>query len=137
VTVAARIARCWTKRLCCPVWLVKAAKSSAKFFVVVPIQPRHRGENIVAGIKPELKSQFPTLEHRANRYVPILIGLLSLIVCILAMLTVLQASARSHGSAPTSGCTLPGTLYRSASSLSLRPRCGSSPPAPSSGTSAR
>lgn len=42
-------------------------------------------------ITPELKSQFPTLEHRANRYVPILTGLLSLIVYILAALTVLQA----------------------------------------------
>jgi moderate conductance mechanosensitive channel len=42
-------------------------------------------------IKPELKAQFPTLEHRANRYVPILTGLISLIVYILAALTVLQA----------------------------------------------
>jgi moderate conductance mechanosensitive channel len=42
-------------------------------------------------IKPELKAQFPTLEHRANRYIPILTGLISLIVYILAALTVLQA----------------------------------------------
>jgi len=42
-------------------------------------------------IKPELKAQFPTLEYRANRYIPILTGLISLIVYILAALTVLQA----------------------------------------------
>jgi small-conductance mechanosensitive channel len=42
-------------------------------------------------IKPELRAQFPTLEHRANRYVPILTGLLSFVVYVLAALTVLQA----------------------------------------------
>src|ERR1700730_9962133 len=42
-------------------------------------------------IKPELRVQFPTLEHRANRYVPILTGLLSFVVYVLAALTVLQA----------------------------------------------
>jgi len=42
-------------------------------------------------IKPELKAQFPTLEQRANRYIPILTGLLSLIVYTLAGLAVLQA----------------------------------------------
>jgi small conductance mechanosensitive channel len=42
-------------------------------------------------IKPELKAQFPTLEQRANRYIPILTGLTSAIVYILAALTVLQA----------------------------------------------
>jgi small conductance mechanosensitive channel len=42
-------------------------------------------------IKAELKAQFPTLEHRANRYVPILTGLISLVVYVLAALTVLQA----------------------------------------------
>ncbi len=42
-------------------------------------------------IKPELKAQFPTLEQRANRYIPILTGLTSVIVYILAALTVLQA----------------------------------------------
>jgi moderate conductance mechanosensitive channel len=42
-------------------------------------------------IKPELKAQFPTLEHRANRYVPVLSGLASAIIYILAFLTVLQA----------------------------------------------
>jgi moderate conductance mechanosensitive channel len=42
-------------------------------------------------IKPELKAQFPTLEHRANRYVPILTGLTSAVVYLLATLTVLQA----------------------------------------------
>jgi moderate conductance mechanosensitive channel len=42
-------------------------------------------------IKPELKAQFPTLEQRTNRYVPILTGLASGIVYIVAALTVLQA----------------------------------------------
>jgi small-conductance mechanosensitive channel len=42
-------------------------------------------------IKPELKAQFPTLEQRANRYVPILSGLISLVVYVFAGLTVLQA----------------------------------------------
>jgi moderate conductance mechanosensitive channel len=42
-------------------------------------------------IKPELKAQFPTLEQRANRYIPILTGLTSGCVYIFALLTVLQA----------------------------------------------
>jgi small conductance mechanosensitive channel len=42
-------------------------------------------------IKPELKAQFPTLEHRANRYLPILSILASAVIYILAGLTLLQA----------------------------------------------
>jgi small conductance mechanosensitive channel len=42
-------------------------------------------------IKPELKEQFPTLEQRANRYIPILTGLTSGIVYVLAAMAVLQA----------------------------------------------
>jgi len=42
-------------------------------------------------IKQELKAQFPTLEQRANRYIPILTGLASAIIYILALLAVLQA----------------------------------------------
>jgi small conductance mechanosensitive channel len=42
-------------------------------------------------IKPELKAQFPTLEQRANRYIPILTALTSGIIYILAALAVLQA----------------------------------------------
>lgn len=42
-------------------------------------------------IKPELKAQFPTLEQRANRYIPILTGLAGSIIYILAFLAVLQA----------------------------------------------
>lgn len=42
-------------------------------------------------ISPELKAQFPTLEQRANRYIPLLIGLLVVLVYILAGMTVLQA----------------------------------------------
>src|ERR1700682_4377851 len=42
-------------------------------------------------ISPELKAQCPTLEQRANRYLPILTGLISGAVYVLAALTVLQA----------------------------------------------
>ena len=42
-------------------------------------------------IKPELKAQFPTLEQRANRYIPILTGLVSVVIYFLALLAVLQA----------------------------------------------
>ncbi len=42
-------------------------------------------------VAPRLKAQFPTLEQRANRYVPILTGLAGAIVYTLAGLTVLQA----------------------------------------------
>ena len=42
-------------------------------------------------ISPQLKAQFPTLEQRANRYVPILSGLAASALYILAALTVLQA----------------------------------------------
>jgi small conductance mechanosensitive channel len=42
-------------------------------------------------INPELRAQFPTLEQRANRYIPILSGLIGIVVYVLAALTVLQA----------------------------------------------
>src|SRR5438874_9157653 len=42
-------------------------------------------------LKPELKAQFPTLEQRANRYIPILTGLVGAVVYLLAFLAVLQA----------------------------------------------
>jgi len=42
-------------------------------------------------LKPELKAQFPTLEQRANRYIPILTGLVGGVVYFLAFLAVLQA----------------------------------------------
>jgi moderate conductance mechanosensitive channel len=42
-------------------------------------------------ISPELKAQFPTLEHRANRYLPILTVVAGVVVYALAALTVLQA----------------------------------------------
>jgi small conductance mechanosensitive channel len=42
-------------------------------------------------IKPELKAQFPTLEQRANRYIPILTGLVSTVIYFLALLAILQA----------------------------------------------
>ncbi len=42
-------------------------------------------------VSTQLKTQFPTLEQRANRYVPILTGLATGVLYILAGLTVLQA----------------------------------------------
>ncbi len=42
-------------------------------------------------ISPELKAQFPTLEQRANRYIPVLTGLTGVVIYLLAALTVLQA----------------------------------------------
>jgi moderate conductance mechanosensitive channel len=42
-------------------------------------------------LKPELKAQFPTLEQRANRYIPILTGLVGAVIYLLAFLAVLQA----------------------------------------------
>jgi small conductance mechanosensitive channel len=42
-------------------------------------------------ISAELKAQFPTLEQRANRYLPILTGLAGAVIYLLAALTVLQA----------------------------------------------
>jgi len=42
-------------------------------------------------IRPELKAQFPTLEQRANRYIPILSGLAAGVIYLFAALAVLQA----------------------------------------------
>ncbi|HEY3908671.1 MAG TPA: mechanosensitive ion channel domain-containing protein [Stellaceae bacterium] len=42
-------------------------------------------------VSPQLRAQFPTLEQRANRYVPMLTGLASAAVSLTALLTVLQA----------------------------------------------
>src|SRR6516162_7868830 len=42
-------------------------------------------------ISSELKAQFPTLEQRANRYIPVLSGLTGAVIYLLAALTVLQA----------------------------------------------
>lgn len=42
-------------------------------------------------VSPHLKTQFPTLEQRANRYVPVLTGLVSAVLYVVAGLTILQA----------------------------------------------
>lgn len=42
-------------------------------------------------IKPELKSRFPTLERRANRYVPVLSAVASVVIYLFALLALLQA----------------------------------------------
>jgi moderate conductance mechanosensitive channel len=42
-------------------------------------------------VSPHLKAQFPTLEQRANRYIPVLTGLATASLYMLAGLTVLQA----------------------------------------------
>jgi len=41
-------------------------------------------------IAPDLKSRFPTLEQRANRYLPILTGLIRVVVYLAALLLVLE-----------------------------------------------
>lgn len=42
-------------------------------------------------VKPELRARFPTLESRANRYIPILTTLASLAIYVVAVLALLQA----------------------------------------------
>ncbi|HUN47838.1 MAG TPA: mechanosensitive ion channel domain-containing protein [Stellaceae bacterium] len=42
-------------------------------------------------IKPELKSRFPTLERRANRYIPVLSAVASVVIYLFALLALLQA----------------------------------------------
>src|SRR5260221_9563144 len=42
-------------------------------------------------IAPDLTTRFPTLEQRANRYLPVLTGLVRGIVYLVALLVVLQA----------------------------------------------
>jgi moderate conductance mechanosensitive channel len=42
-------------------------------------------------IAPDLKTRFPTLEQRANRYLPVLTGLVRAVVYLAALLVVLQA----------------------------------------------
>ncbi|MGH7114951.1 MAG: mechanosensitive ion channel domain-containing protein [Stellaceae bacterium] len=42
-------------------------------------------------VSPQLRAQFPTLEQRANRYVPVLTGLAGAMVFLVAALAVLQA----------------------------------------------
>jgi small conductance mechanosensitive channel len=42
-------------------------------------------------IKPELKSRFPTLERRANRYIPVLSAVASVVIYLFAVLALLQA----------------------------------------------
>jgi small-conductance mechanosensitive channel len=51
----------------------------------------HRMSQRGFAISSDLKTKFPTLEARANRYLPILTAALSVIVYVLAALTVLQA----------------------------------------------
>ncbi|HEY1260510.1 MAG TPA: mechanosensitive ion channel domain-containing protein, partial [Stellaceae bacterium] len=51
----------------------------------------HRLSQHGFALSPELKAQFPTLEHRANRYLPVLTTLIGAAVYLLAALTVLQA----------------------------------------------
>jgi len=42
-------------------------------------------------VKPELKARFPTLEARANRYIPALTRLVSAVIYVIAVLALLQA----------------------------------------------
>ncbi|HEU0157639.1 MAG TPA: mechanosensitive ion channel domain-containing protein, partial [Stellaceae bacterium] len=55
------------------------------------VRAAHRLSRRGFALSPELKAQFPTLEHRANRYLPILTMLVAAAVYLVAALTVLQA----------------------------------------------
>src|SRR5205807_1693226 len=61
--------------------------AGARLLVRFVVQLSARG----FAVAPELKARFPLLEQRANRYLPILTGLVSAAVYVLAALAVLQA----------------------------------------------
>ena len=83
-------------------------------------------------IKPELKAQFPTLEQRANRYVPILTGLTGGVSYILAATdgaAGLERRSLRLVRLPISAGEWPETRCRSAWCSSLRSPYGKSAPA--------
>ena len=101
-----------------------------------PLYPRAEPARLSPS-RPELKAQFPTLEHRANRYLPILTGLIGAAVYLVAALTVapglgyrglcLARVRCSAGGSPEACC-------RSASCSSLQSRSGRPSPPRSSAT---
>jgi small conductance mechanosensitive channel len=75
------------------VFVARATTLSLIVIVAAQLLVRSIGELSRRGfaVSPELKTQFPTLEQRANRYIPILTGLFAGAVYVLAAMTALQA----------------------------------------------
>jgi moderate conductance mechanosensitive channel len=75
------------------VYVLRATALSVVIIVAsrVVVRSMHSLSRHGFAISPQLKVQFPTLEHRANRYIPILTALGSAAIYILAGLTLLQA----------------------------------------------
>jgi small conductance mechanosensitive channel len=75
------------------VYLLRATALSLVAIIGAPLLVRFAERTSQRGfaIAPDLKTRFPTLEQRANRYLPILSGLIRVIVYVTALLVVLQA----------------------------------------------
>ncbi len=75
------------------VYLLRATALSLVAIIGAPLLVRfaERASQRGFAIAPDLKARFPTLEQRANRYLPILSGLVRVVVYVTALLVVLQA----------------------------------------------
>jgi small-conductance mechanosensitive channel len=75
------------------VYLLRATALSLVAIIGAPLLVRfaERASQRGFAIAPDLKTRFPTLEQRANRYLPILSGLVRVVVYVTALLIVLQA----------------------------------------------
>jgi small-conductance mechanosensitive channel len=75
------------------VYLLRATAVSLVVIIGAPLLVRlaERASERGFAIAPDLKMRFPTLEQRANRYLPILSGLIRVVVYVAALLIVLQA----------------------------------------------
>jgi small conductance mechanosensitive channel len=75
------------------VYLLRATALSLVAIIGAPLLARfaERASQRGFAIAPDLKTRFPTLEQRANRYLPILSGLVRVVVYVTALLIVLQA----------------------------------------------
>ena len=75
------------------VYLLRATALSLVAIIGAPwlVRFAERASQRGFAIAPDLKARFPTLEQRANRYLPILSGLVRVVVYVTALLVVLQA----------------------------------------------
>jgi moderate conductance mechanosensitive channel len=75
------------------VYLLRATAVSLVVIIGAPLLVRlaERASERGFAIAPDLKMRFPTLEQRANRYLPILSGLIRVVVYVAALLILLQA----------------------------------------------
>lgn len=75
------------------VYLLRATALSLVAIIGAPLLVRfaERASQRGFAIAPDLKTRFPTLEQRANRYLPVLSGLVRVVVYVTALLIVLQA----------------------------------------------